>query len=78
MGESAGVHDVQFRVNLPPVVNGHGPLFRQLPSRQIQRLGERHGVGKDRAATVQPTEAAVQTLDGVGGIHHHPCGLNQK
>ena len=76
-GQPAGIHDVQLRIDLPPVANRHGPFFRQLPGRQIQRLGEDHGVGEDRPATVQPAEAAVQTLYGVGGMHDLPGGLGE-
>ena len=76
-GQPAGVHDVQLRIDLPPISNGHGPFFRQLPGRQIERLEQAHGVGKDRAATVQPAEAAVQALYGVGGVHDLPGGLGE-
>ena len=76
-GQPAGVHDVQLRIDLPPVSNGHGPFFRQLPGRQIERLGQGHGVGKDRAATVQPAEAAVQALYGVGRVHDLPGSLGE-
>ena len=51
-GQPAGEHDVQFRIDLPPVSNGHGPFFRQLPGRQVERLGQGHGIGEDRAATI--------------------------
>ena len=51
-GQPAGIHDIQLRADLPPVSSGHGSFFRQLPGRQIERLGQRHGVGKDRAAAV--------------------------
>ena len=61
-GQPAGIHDVQLRIDLPPVANGHGPFFCQLPGRQVERLEQAHGVGEDRAATVQPAEAAVQAL----------------
>ena len=76
-GQPAGVHDVQLRIDLPPVSNGHGPFFRQLPGRQVERLEQTHGVGEDRAATVQPAEAAVQALYGVGGVHDLPGGLGE-
>ena len=76
-GQPAGIHDVQFRIDLSPVSNGHGPFFRQLPGRQVERLEQTHGVGEDRAATVQPAEAAVQALYGVGGVHDLPGGLGE-
>lgn len=76
-GQPAGVHVVQLRVDLPPVSNGHGPFFRQLSGRQVERLKQAHGVGKDRAATVQPAEAAVQALYGVGRVHDLPGGLGE-
>ena len=47
-GQPAGEHDVQLCIDLPPVSNGHGPFFRQLPGRQVERLGQGHGVGEDR------------------------------
>ena len=75
--QSAGIHDIQLRVDLPPISNGHGPFFRQLPCRQIERLGQSHSVGKDHATTVQAAEPAVQALDGVGGIHDLPRGLGE-
>lgn len=75
--QSAGIHDIQLRVDLPPISNGHGPFFRQLPGRQTERPGQRHGAGKGRAAAVQPAEPAVQALDGVGGIHDLPRGLGE-
>ena len=75
--QSAGIHDIQLRVDLPPISNGHGPFFRQLPGCQIERFGQRHGVGKDCAAAVQAAESAVQALDGVGGIHDPPRGLGE-
>ena len=76
-GQPAGEHDVQFRIDLSPVSNGHGPFFRQLPGRQVERLGQGHGVGKDRAATVQPAESAVQALYGVGRVHDLPGSLGE-
>ena len=63
LGQPAGVHDVELRIDLPPVSNGHGPFFRQLPGRKVQRLEQAHGVGEDRAATVQPAEAAVHKIN---------------
>ena len=67
--EPAGVHDVKFRVDLPPVLHGHGPFFRQFLCGQIQGLEQIRCVGEDRATAVQATEAAVDALDGVGGVH---------
>ena len=37
-GQPAGIHDVQLRIDLPPVANGHGPFFCQLPGRQVERI----------------------------------------
>ena len=68
-GQPAGIHDVQFRINLPPIPNGQGSFFHQFTGRQIECLEQTHGVGEDRAAAVQPTESAVQALYGVGRVH---------
>mgnify|MGYP006900618202 CR=1 FL=1 len=75
--QPAGIHNGQFRVDLPPVSNGQGPFFRQFPGCQVERLSEAHGVGEDRAPTVQPPESAVQALDRVGRIHDPPSGLRK-
>ena len=52
-------------------------FFRQLPGGQVERLEQAHGVGKDRAPTVQPAEAAVQTLYSIGRVHDLPGGLGE-
>ena len=44
--QPAGIHNGQFRVDLPPVSNGQGPFFRQFPGCQVERLSEAHGVGR--------------------------------
>ena len=75
--QPARIHNGQFRVDLPPVSNGQGPFFRQFPGRQVERLREAHGVGEDRAPTVQPPEPAVQALYGIGRIHDLPSGLRE-
>ena len=67
-GQPAGVHDVLFRADLPPASDGRGPFLRQLPGRQAERLGQGHGIGKDRAATVHAAEAAVQAPYGAGSM----------
>lgn len=46
-GQPARVHDIQLRIDLPPVSDGSGPCFRQSPCYKIQRLGESHGIGVD-------------------------------
>ena len=75
VAQPARIHNGQFRVDLPPVSNGQGPFFRQFPGRQVERLSEAHGIGKDRATAVQLSEPAVQALYGIGRIHDLPSGL---
>lgn len=44
-------------------MNGQRPFFRQLPCHRVERFKQTHGIGEDHAA-------AVQALDGVGGVHN--------
>ena len=44
--QPAGIHNGQFRVNLPPISNGQGPFFRQFPGRQVERLVRPTALGK--------------------------------